>query len=224
MGPDTGPARAEVSPPRTLVVAGTVLSTVTHDDAAYGAVHRTQLLDDVRSQVPVVTRTWVHADAHGVHFQFLLRPELRRDQPFYGPRTPGGWQFQLFLNADSDPRTGYSGGGFEFLTRDSDEHIQPGTLDLRRTLGGGGPGGWGDLVASIPASIEPGGIRFTVPLDAIDDDGILDFKLEMYATVLGGSDGETPVAIHVRHYTGTSRLTPSSEDESLAADQVTPSR
>ena len=220
MAPDTATVRA----PSDAMARGTSsLSAAIRGDAAFGAVPRAQVLDDVRAQVPVVTLTRVFADANGVHFQFYLRPELRRDRPFYGPRIPGGWQFQLFLDTDRDTHTGY-GWGYEYLTRDSDAHLPAGTVDLRHTLGGGGPGGWGGLVANLPASVQPGSIRLTVPLALIEDDGVLDFRLEMYATVLGGEDGETPVANGVRYYTGTSSLTVSGEDETIAEVVVIPSR
>ncbi|MEO5616246.1 MAG: hypothetical protein ABIS67_00600 [Candidatus Eisenbacteria bacterium] len=160
--------------------------------------------DDERRQVPVVTHIESVADARGLHIRIHLQPERPGDHPKYGPRTPGGWQFQMFFNVDQNPLTGYSGHGFEFLTRDSDADIEPGTLVLRRTEGGGGPGGWGDEIVRLPVHVAPRLVTFTVPLRAIDDDGMLNFGLDLYATVAGGHDGMTPVASFSRYYPGSS--------------------
>lgn len=180
------------------------LSPVHRDDATRGALNRLASPPTAgeRSQVPVVTRIDAVTDARGLHVILHLRAERRGDQPFYGPRTPGGWQFQMFLNVDRNPSTGYS--GFEYLTRDSEVDLEPGTIVLRRTDGGGGPGGWGDALARLPVIVTRDLVTFTVPLNAIDDDGVLDFGVDMYATVLGGDDGVTPVAHIVRYYIGTS--------------------
>lgn len=182
------------------------LATHAGDDAARGARRSSALgdhSDDPASrQVPIVRQLEVVADERGVHFRMYLHAERSWFRPFYGPHTPGGWQFQTFLNVDQDPATGYC--GYEFLTRDSESG--PGTLILRRTEGGGGPGGWGPEVVRIPVRVTSRFLSFTVPLDAIGDDGSVNFSIELYATVLGGDDGQTPVANLVRLYTGSSRV------------------
>ncbi len=161
--------------------------------------------DPYSRQVPVVYRLQSFADQRGLHFWLFLRPERRGDRPFYAPRTAGGWQFQTFLNIDRDASTGYW-DGYEFLTRDSEVGLAPGTLVLRRTEGGGGPGGWGEEIVRIPVRVTPHFATFTVPLAAIGDDGVVNFGIELYATVLGGDDGQTPVASFLRYYTGSSTL------------------
>jgi hypothetical protein len=156
-------------------------------------------------QVPIVRRLEAFTDAGGLHFRMILTPGLGTRQPFYGPRTPGGWQFQTFLNVDQDRATGYW-DGYEFLTRDSEADLEPNTIVLRRTEGGGGPGGWGEEVARIPVRVTSRFVSFTIPLDKIGDDGMVNFTLEMYATVLGGEDGATPVASFATQYTGSSTV------------------
>ena len=164
-----------------------------------------QMLPVGERQVPVVYRLQSFADQRGLHFWLFLRPDVRGDRPFYAPRTAGGWQFQTFLNIDRDASTGYW-DGYEFLTRDSEVGLEPGTLVVRRTEGGGGPGGWGEEIVRIPVRITPHFATFTVPLAAIGDDGVVNFAIELYATVLGGDDGQTPVASFFRYYTGSSTL------------------
>jgi len=167
----------------------------------------TALASAEEAQVPVVVRMESVADARGVHFRLHLAPEQQGDDPFYGPRTPGGWQFQLFMNADGEASTGYW-RGYDYLTRDSEPELAAGTAVLRLTEGGGGPGGWGEAVTTVPVRVNRRLVMFTIPLEAIHSDGVVSFCIEMYATVAGGPDGRTPVARYVRAYEGTSAPRP----------------
>lgn len=188
------------------------------DDAARGRSLSTLSANEDNPQVPVVRRLEAIVDERGLNFRMYFHPEQPFPRPFHDAQTPGGWQFQTFLDVDQDPLTGVS--GYEFLTRDSEAGLGDGTLVLRRTEGGGGPGGWGDEVARIRVRITSRFVAFTVPLDVIGDDGVVNFSIELYATVLGGEDGQTPIASLVRQYAGSSK--PRSVTEIVAASTEAP--
>jgi hypothetical protein len=99
--------------------------------------------------------------------------------PFSAMRE-GGWCFQLFMDSDQGA-SGY-GTGYDFLVR-AIEVGPGGSVHVRRTEGGGGPGGWGESVGRVALQIHDRHVDFTVPLAAIDDDGELDFAFEIYRTI-----------------------------------------
>ncbi|MFQ5591343.1 MAG: hypothetical protein ACE5HE_09290, partial [Phycisphaerae bacterium] len=102
-------------------------------------------------------------DAERAHFGVAFAPP---------PSVHRGWEFQLFIDADDDERTGY-GDGFEFVVRGV-EFSEPimlsssgdsGQIHLRHTDGISGPGGWGGSMAVLPFEVEDGTyLAFDVPL------------------------------------------------------------
>lgn len=99
----------------------------------------------------------------------------------FAPDREGGWCFQLFLDTDRRA-TGY-GPGFDYLVR-AIEVQQGGAVLVRRTEGGGGPGGWGEAVGRVALDVTNGRIEFTLPFETVQDwDGVVDFTLELYSTV-----------------------------------------
>lgn len=118
----------------------------------------------------------------------------------FGPQEPGGWCFQLFINADQRG-TGY-GPGIDYLLR-AIEVAPGGGVDVRLAEGGGGPGGWGAAVGCVELDVREGLIECAIPLEFLGpDDGAVDFVLETYRTVAAPQGG-------VRHefvanYAGTS--------------------
>ena len=121
----------------------------------------------------------------------------------FAPDSEGGWCFQLFMDTDRRS-TGY-GTGYDYLVR-AIEVTPGGAVHVRRTEGGGGPGGWGEAVGRVALDVTGGGIEFTVPFETVDDwDGLVDFTLEVYRTVRqpekygGGLTHE-----FVANYSGTS--------------------
>jgi hypothetical protein len=187
MGPETHQVVVPVLPTRVMT-----------DAAARGAPRVVEA--EYQSQIPQVTRIDAMANGSGVTFHIHLDPGAGT---FYDPHTPGGWQFQVFLDTDLNPLTGYA--GFELLTRDSESSLPLGEMVVRHTEGGGGPGGWGDEVGEISARVNPRLIMFSLPTSWVSGDGGLRYTLEMYATVAGGPSGSEPVAAYGRSYTGTSR-------------------
>lgn len=136
--------------------------------------------------------------------------ELFRFEAFYesqplsfDPWTPGGWCFQLFMDADQDNSTGYSGEGFDFMARGI-ERESNGSIHVRETMGSCGPGGWGASVGTVPFVLEDGFFTFDVPLSFLKGaTPELDFRLEMYETV---ASPENPMGIahqYAGHYDGT---------------------
>jgi len=68
---------------------------------------------------------------------------------FTEPTLPqNGWTFQIFLDTDDSLSTGY-GAGFERLIRGV-EYTGPSLIHYRSTQSGGGPGGWGASLATLP--------------------------------------------------------------------------
>lgn len=99
----------------------------------------------------------------------------------FDPQRPGGWCFQLFINADQSA-TGY-GPGMDYLVR-AIEVTPGGGVDVRLAEGGGGPGGWGKAVGRVALEVREGLIECAIPLDMLGpDDGAVDFVLETYRTV-----------------------------------------
>lgn len=104
----------------------------------------------------------------------------------FDPEKHGGWCFQLFINADQ-LGTGY-GPGVDYMVRGIE--VGPaGSVDVRRTEGGGGPGGWGEAVGRVSMRTRAGAIECTIPLGILGpDDGAVDFVLEVYRTQVKPAD------------------------------------
>lgn len=137
----------------------------------------------------------------------VLRLEAAPETPWtsapFGPDRDGGWCFQLFLNTDQ-LGTGY-GPGVDYLVRAVEVGLGGG-VDVRRAVGGGGPGGWGEAVGRVALRTRAGALECTIPLEILGpDDGAVDFVLEVYRTIekpaeLGGGVWHEFVA----NYSGTS--------------------
>jgi hypothetical protein len=121
----------------------------------------------------------------------------------FDPRRPGGWCFQLFINADQSG-TGY-GPGIDYLVR-AIEITPGGGVDVRLAEGGGGPGGWGAAVGRVVLDVRGGLIECAIPLEILGpDDGAIDFALETYRTVaLPPEKGGGVKHEFVANYSGTS--------------------
>jgi hypothetical protein len=136
-------------------------------------------LPDQSWQVPVITdiRTEVRADTLYLRAQFM--PRAPSYQTFYDPEKPGGWCLQLFLNTDQAP-TGYW-LGYDYIVRGV-EWLPDGTFVTRRiTLENGD---WGPATGAARFALHQRSFDLAVPLVAIgSDDGLLDYALELYATV-----------------------------------------
>jgi hypothetical protein len=137
----------------------------------------------------------------------FLQVEARASVPWssapFDAERPGGWCFQIFVDADQRS-TGYA-RGFDYLVR-AIEATPAGGADLRHTEGGGGPGGWGERVGRIAMQTEEGAIHCAIPLELLGpDDGRVDYVLEIYRTVaLPGSGGTRVAHEFVANYHGTS--------------------
>jgi len=119
---------------------------------------------------------------HDLHIRFSI--DHRANPIHYDPVHPDGWSFQLFLDTDQDPATGYW-LGYDYLTRDSELDLNGTSIRVRRTIPLVGPGsdGWGEETAVVPIHVNGSTVTFRVPLDAVDDhDGTVDFGLEVYRT------------------------------------------
>lgn len=111
---------------------------------------------------------------------FYERDQIGNLPPF-DPNHAGGWCFQLFLNTDQSP-TGYA-SGLDYLVR-AIEVLPDGEVYVRRTEGGGGPGGWGEAVGTVRLFLMRDRFSVIVPLSMLGpDDGKLDYLLELYTTV-----------------------------------------
>lgn len=158
---------------------------------ANGVVNATPTLTDISA---IYTQ-------NSFNFEALYDVQLANFDPF----TPGGWVFQLFLDTDQNDSTGYS--GFEFNVRGIEQETN-GFISVRRTEGGGGPGGWGESTGSIPLVIENSIFALSIPLSVLDyDDGNLDYFLHIYDTV----EASTPSGISyvlTGHYNGSSTPVP----------------
>ncbi len=117
----------------------------------------------VAGWVAVVACPAVAADIHAIEASFHDQ-ELDILVTLDNPATlDPEWAFQLFINADGDDYTGIA-RGFDVLVRGV-EPAAPDAYYLRDTLGGGGPGGWGDVLAVVTADMtDPYRLALTVPL------------------------------------------------------------
>lgn len=102
---------------------------------------------------------------------------VRFDVRFSDPRPlDDGWTFQLFLDTDDNPDTGYS-DGYELLVRGVEMTPAPnevpgvlaGSVFLRRTDGGEGPGGWGIDVYVVSTWTRDDGRRLAFEVPLIDE-------------------------------------------------------
>jgi len=132
-----------------------------------GGGARSELRAAAQAGAPKIDR--VEARCTGNSARFWVTLQLAGRAPRFGE-----WGFQLFLNVDQNPFTSYS-HGYEFLVNGDEEdfpsdQLPDGSLMVRRTQGGGGPGGWGDSTGT--SVLQEGGHTFvvTVPLCALDDD------------------------------------------------------
>ena len=121
----------------------------------------------------------------------------------FDPRRDGGWCFQLFINTDQ-LGTGY-GPGVDYLVR-AVEVGPGGGVDVRRTEGGGGPGGWGEAVGRVAMRSRAGAVECAIPLGILGpDDGAVDFVLEVYRTIVKpAAEGGGVWHEFVANYSGTS--------------------
>ena len=169
------------------------------------------LFPSLASGIPMIT------NISAIHKQDSFSFEARYDcqDANFVPFTPGGWAFQLFLDTDQNDSTGYSGYGFEFNVRGVEQE-QNGNIHVRRTMGGGGPGGWGDSTGTIPLVMENSFFSFVIPLSMLDLDnnGNLDYRLEIYETVTAATPGNVS-HIYVGHYDGSSVSAPVPEPATI---------
>lgn len=124
--------------------------------------------------------------------------------PAFDPGQPGGWCFQLFIDADQAP-TGY-GRGYDYLVR-AIERAPGGGFHLVRAEPGEGPGGWGEIVGEVAVRLVDQRLSLTIPLDLLGpDEGRLGFVLELYATLSDGAGGVTHA--FVANYSGSTSPSP----------------
>lgn len=88
----------------------------------------------------------------------------------------GGWSLQMLLDTDQDGATGYPFGelGCEFVVR-GPERQEDGSLVVRITTGGGGPGGWGSEIGTAAFVENDLTFNIRVPLSLVRDEGALDW-------------------------------------------------
>lgn len=125
----------------------------------------------------------------------------------FDPWTPGGWCFQIFLDTDQDDSTGYSGSGFDFTVRAVEQETD-GSIHVRRTESDG-TAGWGESTGTVP--LEFGNLFFAtyIPLSFLDDDdGGLDYQLEIYDTIERDLQGTGITHIYNASYNGSSAPVP----------------
>ena len=132
---------------------------------------------------PIITEI----SAHYTQDAFLFEASYEAHSAAFDPFTEGGWAFQLFLDTDQNDLTGYSGRGFDFNLRGIEQET-PGQIHARRTSGGSGPGGWGESTGTVALVVEETFFSIMTPLSLLDDDdGRLDYRLELYETVVASS-------------------------------------
>ena len=126
---------------------------------------------------------------------------VRFDVRFSDRRHPDdGWTFQLFVDVDEDPDTGY-GDGYELLVRGVEMTPEPnespdvlaGSIFLRRTDGGDGPGGWGIDLEIVSAWILEDGLRLAFEVPLFDELGIGAFRYSFESYHEGKRMGEDEV-------------------------------
>ena len=146
--------------------------------------------------------------AYSSNFLFFTAKYTSPDNSF-GPWTPGGWCFQIFLDTDQDNTTGYTGYGFDFTVR-AVEQEPNGYIHIRRTEGNSGPGGWGESTGTVPLILGNSFFSTFIPLSSLDyDDGILDYRLEIYDTIEWYWEGTTGIThYYSAHYDGSSAPVP----------------
>ena len=149
--------------------------------------------------VPRVQRLFARADDGTLTLVAQYDGLASGEMPPFSPDAPGGWCFQLFLDVDGDS-LGYSGAGWDYVLR-SMEYDPRGVAALRRTVPGGGPGGWGETVGDVPVAPSSRRLLVTVPLATIGGaTQPIDFVLELYETM----DGESGVVHrYAANYAGT---------------------
>jgi len=126
----------------------------------------------------------------------------------FDPWTIGGWCFQIFIDTDQDDSTGLYSGGFEFNVR-AVELEANGFIHVRRTEGGGGPGGWGESMGTVPLTLGDSFFSTIIPLSFLDyDDGSLDYRLDIYDTIEGDWQGTGITHAGGTFYVGSSSPIP----------------
>jgi hypothetical protein len=85
-----------------------------------------------------------------------------------------GWTLQMLLDTDQDASTGVFAGGYDYVVR-GPERQPDGSLIVRITTGGGGPGGWGAEVGTAHFVENASTFHIRVPLRVIQDDGALNW-------------------------------------------------
>jgi len=129
-------------------------------------------------QAPVMTG--LHSVIQGGDLVFTAHFTPASLRFTYDPVNPGGWMLQLFVNTDQDP-SGYW-KGYDYVVRGGEKNPD-GTYVVRQTMGGGGEGGWG-AISGAATLLANDALELHVPLAALgNDDGYVDYALELYATV-----------------------------------------
>ena len=133
------------------------------------------------ARVPMLRSVQFRRGADSLFVTAYFVPRDPRVRTFFDPYTPGGWSFQMFLNADHQS-TGYW-LGYDLIVRGV-ELAPDHTIPIRLTSGKPvGPGGWGPVVARVPLASQGLRVRFSIPLDELAIDGApCDFALETYLT------------------------------------------
>lgn len=146
-----------------------------------------------------------------------LDPIATRLYPPYAPDRAGGWMLQLFMNTDQ-AQTGYW-FGFDYLVRGG-EVLPNGRFVIRRVEPGDDfPGGWGPQSGTAAFRQRSQDFVLAVPLaDIGDDDGRLDFVLELYRTVPCAECGSGVTHEWAADYLGTTNVRRSSVLAGFASD------
>jgi hypothetical protein len=133
------------------------------------------------ARVPMLRSVQFRRGADSLFVTAHFVPRDPRVRTFFDPYTPGGWSFQMFLDADHQP-TGYW-RGYDLIVRGV-ELAADHTIPIRLTSGMPvGPGGWGPVVARVPLESQGLRVKFSIPLDELAiDDAPCDFALETYLT------------------------------------------
>jgi len=95
------------------------------------------------------------------------------------PKFDESWDYQLFIDADNDPTTGYA-RGFDVVVRGLGSLSTPAAV--HRTTGGDGPAGWGAKVGEASAQlIDAYHLRITLPFGASGlTQGAVRYTFEVY--------------------------------------------